>query len=292
VTDTFIDTHCHVADAQFDADRDAAIQRALEARVTTLIEIAESPAMWEAAVALAEKHSFVYASLGIHPHHAHEAGSAEWPALKRKLLELLRRPKVVAIGEFGLDYFRMQNTKEQQDYLFRQQLELAKETGKPIVIHCREGTPSPPAPLPDQGEGGRRPGEGCHADVQKALAEFYPQTSIAMDLPRPQGVIHCFSGTWEDAQTCMTHGFMLGIDGPVTYPSAKQLKENVMRMPLQRMVLETDSPYLPPQTHRGQRNEPLHIPAIADAIGSIKRKTTDDVARQTSANARALFRLP
>jgi TatD DNase family protein len=266
----FVDTHCHVADAQFDADRDAVIQRALQARVGTLVEIAESPAMWDAAVTLAENHPFIYASLGIHPHHAHEVGPAEWPALKNKLLDLLRHPKVVAIGEFGLDYFRMQNTKEQQDYLFRQQLELAKETRKPIVIHCRD----------------------AHEDTQILLKEFYPQTSVAMDLPQPHGVIHCFSGAWENAQTYMTHGFMLGIDGPVSYPSAKQLKENVMRMPLQRIVLETDSPYLPPQTHRGQRNEPQHIPAIAETIGSIKRKTTEDVARQTSVNARALFRLP
>jgi TatD DNase family protein len=264
-----IDTHAHIADAKFDADRDAVIGRAREAGVTTLVEIAESPETWDAAVRLAESHPFIYASLGIHPHHAHEVGPQEWPSVSQKLRQLLQHPKVVAVGEFGLDYFRMQNTAEQQDYLFRRQLELARELRKPIVIHCRE----------------------AHADTQKALLEFYPETSAAMDCPRPAGVIHCFSGAWPDAQTYMFHGFVLGFDGPVTYPSSKTLKEVVLRMPLQRMVLETDSPYLPPQTHRGQRNEPAHLAAVAQAVGELKRKETTQVAQVTSDNARRLFRL-
>src|SRR6266704_2215854 len=132
------DTHAHIADAKFEADRDAVIARARDAGVTTLIEIAESPEMWDAAVKLAETHPFIYTSLGIHPHHAHEVGPAEWPVLSQKLRRLLQHPKVVAIGEFGLDYFRMQNTQEQQDFLFRRQLELARDTRKPIVIHCRD----------------------------------------------------------------------------------------------------------------------------------------------------------
>ncbi len=123
----FVDTHLHVADKQFDSDRSAVIQRARDAGVTTFIEIAESPNTWDAAIALASQYPFVYASLGIHPHHAHEAGPDRWPELSKKLRELLKHPKAVAIGEFGLDYFRMQNTKEQQDYIFRQQLDLAKE---------------------------------------------------------------------------------------------------------------------------------------------------------------------
>lgn len=265
----FVDTHCHVADARFDSDRDAVIARAREAKVSILIEIAESPEMWDSAIALADRHPFVYASLGIHPHHAHEAGPDQWPDLEKRLRERLQHPKVVAIGEFGLDYFRMQNTKEQQDFLFRKQLLLAKELAKPIVIHCRD----------------------AHEDAQKVLQEFYPDKSMTMDVPKPHGVIHCFTGTWTDAQTYLMHGFMLGIDAPVTYPSAKQLKENVTRMPLKRMVLETDSPYLPPQTQRGQRNEPRHIPLIAETVGSVTHKTTEEVARQTTANAMALFRL-
>jgi TatD DNase family protein len=266
----YVDTHLHLADPQFEADREAVIERARVAGVTTFIEIAESPETWDAAVALAERYPFFYASVGIHPHHAHQLGSTGWPALEARLRELLAHPKVVAIGEFGLDYFRMQNTAAQQDFIFRAQLRLAKDVDKPIIIHCRE----------------------AHADVQSAIRDFYPETSFSIAAPRPVGVVHCFSGSWADAQTYLMHGFMLGIDGPVTYPSAKMLQENVLRLPLPRIVLETDAPYLPPQTHRGQRNEPHHIPFIAETIATLKRKPTDEVARQTTANARALFRLP
>jgi len=265
----FVDTHLHVADVQFDQDREAVVHHATQAGVTTLIEIAESPATWKAAVALAEKYPFMYASLGIHPHHAHEAGPEHWPELSKKLRELLKHPKVVAVGEFGLDYFRMQNSKEQQDYLFRQQLDLAKELRKPIVIHCRD----------------------AQLDTQKVLFEYYPETSNSKISPDPVGVIHCFSGTWEDVQAYLFHGFMLGVDGPVTYPNSKVLKENVTRMPLERIVLETDSPYLPPQTHRGQRNEPSHIPTIAGAIAELKHRALEEVAHQTTLNAKALFRI-
>src|ERR1051326_6324040 len=182
----FVDTHMHVADAKFDADRDAVLQHAAAAGVSLFIEIAESPASWEAAVRLSEEHPHIYASLGIHPHHAHEIGPGEWPGVSRKLRELLKRPKVIAIGEFGLDYFRMQNTKEQQDYLFRQQLDLAQELGKPIVIHCRD----------------------AHEDMQKTLKEYYPSAVYARQCAEPKGVIDCFTGTWEDAQTYLAHGFM------------------------------------------------------------------------------------
>lgn len=265
----FVDTHLHVADSKFDADRQTVITQAQEAGVSLLIEIAESPESWDAAVALTEKYPFVFASLGIHPHHAHEAGPDRWPELSKKLREHFKRPKVVALGEFGLDYFRMQNTKEQQDYLFRQQLDLAKELKKPIVIHCRD----------------------AHEDTQKALAEYYPETSYEKICPTPNGTIHCFSGNWEDAQFYLARGFVLGIDGPVTYPNSKILKENVTRMPLERMVLETDSPYLPPQTHRGERNEPAHIPAIAAQVADLKHKSLEEVGRQTTLNAKALFRI-
>ncbi len=266
----FTDTHLHINDAKFGSDRDSALRHAAVAGVTTFIEIAESPETWDAALALADQHPSIYASLGIHPHHAHEAGPAQWPALSKRLREMLKHPKVRALGEFGLDYFRMQNTKEQQDYLFRQQLELAKETGKPIVIHCRD----------------------AHEDTRTALFQYYPDSSYAKSCPRPQGVIHCFSGTWEDAQAYLFHGFMLGVDGPVTYPNSQLLKENVVRLPLERIVLETDSPYLPPQSHRGQRNEPAYLPQIAEAIGALKHKTAEEVARQTTLNAQSLFRLP
>jgi len=179
----FVDTHLHLADVTYDQDRQAVINRASTAGVTTLVEIAESPETWETAVRLADQYPFVYASLGIHPHHAHEAVPDRWPELSKKLREFLKHPKVVAIGEFGLDYFRMRNTKEQQEYLFRQQLELAKELNKPIVIHCRDKQTSSPAAsgggsMDSPPTTGGNDGKGsAHADIQKALAMYYPHTS-------------------------------------------------------------------------------------------------------------------
>jgi len=265
----FIDTHAHVADAAFDADREEVIARARAAGVTLQIEIAESPETWDAAIALADRYSDIYVSLGIHPHHAHEIGPAEWPEVSKRLKALLKHPKMVAIGEFGLDYFRMRNTKEQQDYLFKRQLELAREAQKPIVIHCRE----------------------AHDDIQKGLAEFYPDATFSQRCEKPHGVIHCFTGSLRDAQIYLAHGFYLGIDGPLTYPNSKQLRENVAQIGLDRLVLETDSPYLPPQSHRGQRNEPHYLPAVAAEIASVKKISREAVAAATTANARALFRL-
>ena len=264
-----IDTHCHLADEKFHADRDAVIARARDAGVTTFVEIAESPDHWDAAIRLAEQHPFIYASLGIHPHHANEIGPMQWPELAKRLRNLLQHPKVVALGEFGLDYYRMQSSKDQQRYLFLQQLALANELNKPIVIHCRD----------------------AHADVQEAIQEFYPETSLSIECPRPVGVIHCFSGAWPDAQTYLMHRFYLGLDAPVTYPSSKVLQDVVQRVPLQRIVLETDSPYLPPQTHRGQRNEPSYLPAVAEAISELKHKAVNDIAQATTQNANNLFRI-
>jgi len=266
---TFADTHLHVADAQFDADRDEVFRRALDAGVTTLVEIAESPVTWEPAIRLAEKHPFIYASLGIHPHHAHEAGPAQWPELAKRLRDFLQHPKAVAVGEFGLDYYRMRNTKEQQEFLYRRQLELARDLGKPVVIHSRD----------------------AQADTQKILFEYFPlRAENAGGLP-PAGVIHCFSGTWDDARAYLGHGFMLGIDGPVTYPNSLTLQGCIRQAPLDRLVLETDAPYLPPQKRRGQRNEPACIPMIAEAIGQLKHMPVEDVARQTTSNAKAFYRL-
>jgi TatD DNase family protein len=275
---TWIDTHAHMNDAQFDADRDAAIQRARDAGVGTLIEVAESPEMWDAAIALAERYPFVHVSLGIHPHHAHRIGPKEWETLGVRLYSLIKHPKVVAIGEFGLDYHRMETTKEQQLFLLNMQLRMARETGKPIVIHCREAAQITPE-------------FRCHADLQAALGDFYTYPSYDWSLPKPAGVIHCFSGTWDDAQFYMSRGFMLGVDGPLTYPSAKILRQNILRMPIERLVLETDSPYLPPQTHRGQRNESSYLPMIGAAVAEIKHQTPEVVRTITTANARALFRL-
>lgn len=270
----WIDTHAHVNEPQFDADRDAVRERARQAGVIAQIEVAESPAMWQRAVESAERHDGVFAALGVHPHHAHEVADA-WPDVLADLRRLARHPQVVAIGECGTDYYRPRNTPEQQRRILRDQLALAQELGKPVILHCREGSEP-----------------GAHRDLQAELAPFFPSLAHALEVERPAGVVHCFSGTWADAQWYMARGFLLGVDGPVSYPSAKALQENVVRIPLQRLVLETDSPYLPPQSRRGQRNEPAYLVETAKAIADLKRLDVAALSAATCSNARRLFRLP
>jgi len=275
---SFVDTHAHLADRAFEPDRTDVLKQAQDAGVATLIEIAESPDTWDAALALAEGHPNIFVSVGIHPHHAHLAGPDVWDAIEKQFRERLTHPKVVAVGEFGLDYYRMQNTKEQQHFILHKQLELAREFQKPIVIHCREDKTITPE-------------FQCHHDLQNVLSTYYPAQPLTLKVDAPVGVIHCFTGTWADAQFYMEHGFVLGIDGPVTYPGAKTLHDNVRRIPAERIVLETDSPYLPPQAHRGQRNEPRHIPTIAAAIATLRNTTPERIAQITTETAHALFRL-
>lgn len=273
----WVDTHAHLTDPKFDPDRAETIQRACHAEIEALIEIGESPESWAGTLALAESHPFIYAALGIHPHYAHLITPERWKALETQLERYVAHPKVVAIGELGLDYFRMQNTPEEQARLVRWQMDLAGGHDKPVVLHCREAGPEEHA---------------AHADLRAILATYYPDQDFSRDCPaRPNGVVHCFSGVWADAQDYLSRRFLLGFDGPVTYPSAKALHTMVQRMPLERVVLETDSPYLPPQLYRGQRNEPAYLPWIAEAIGALKRKTREEVAWHTTANAKRLFRI-
>jgi len=174
----FVDTHLHVADAKFDADREAVLERASQAGVSTFVEIAESPQTWDAAVALAEKFPSIYAGLGIHPHHAHEAGPDEWPELSKKLRELAEAAESDGDRRIWPRLFPDAEYERAAGLCFRRQLELAKELNKPIVIHCRENNVG--------GSG------SAHADVQKAIAEFYPKTSYERVSAVPPGVIHCF----------------------------------------------------------------------------------------------------
>ncbi len=258
------DTHCHINEPQFQEDRQLVKERARSSGVKTFIEIAESPATWEAAIQLAESDADIYTSLGIHPHHAHEVSKKDWPEVRKKLRDLLQHPKVKAVGEFGLDYYRMQNTKENQEWICRAQIELALELQKPIVIHCRE----------------------AHEDTQKILADYFSGKNDQIS-----GVIHCFSGTFADAQIYMPMGFVFGVDGPITYPSANALREAFAQIPLNCIVLETDSPFLPPQSYRGKRNEPQHIPIMGEALAKLKGCSIEEAAHATTDTAKKLFRL-
>ena len=259
----FVDTHLHVADASSIRTVKRS-WRASAAGVTTLIEIAESPRNVGRRHRIGRKIFLYLRQPGHTSSSCARSGTGPMAGLSKKLRDLLRRPKVAAIGEFGLDYFRMQNTKEQQEYIFRQQLDLAKEFDKPIVIHCRNNQPSSPA-----GNDGRDPHTLTFRNCWRSFIPDVVRTHRGCSLGR-HSLFFGNLGRRPDVFISWVHA-RRGRTGE--HPNSKELQNNVVRLPLERIVLETDSPYLPPQTHRGQRNEPMHIPAIAGMIASLKFKT-------------------
>ncbi len=257
------DTHAHLCDAKFDTDRSEMFRRAAQNTVHTIVEIADSPADWSKASALCSEQSVkVHWSCGFHPHYAQDFSEEKIAQMTREAAS----PGCVAIGEIGLDYFKSTASKEDQQKLFRRALETASELNKPVVIHCRD----------------------AQADTLRILRSFFSGLA-RRDLCI--GVIHCFSGDISFAEGCLDLGFMLGVDGPLTYPGAKALREVIAQVPLDKIVLETDSPYLPPQEHRGQRNEPSYLPMIGARLSELFQKSPDEIAQTTTSNAQKLFRL-
>ena len=261
-----IDTHAHLDMHQFDADRDEVIARAGEAGVSRIITIGTDVESSRTAIALTEQYDSIYATVGLHPHNAAMALAETWAELHR----LARHPRVVAIGETGLDFYRDLSPRDDQRQAFQQQLGLARELGKPIIVHDRE----------------------AHQDVMNMLRrwvrESYQPSAISH---RPVGVMHCFSGDLAMAREVIEMGFYISIPGPVTFTNARRLPELVRALPLERLLIETDCPYLTPHPHRGKRNEPAYVRLVAEAIAQIKGIPLEQVARITTANARALFGL-
>lgn len=254
-----IDTHAHLDFPEFDADRQEVIARAQEAGVEVIINAGAGLEASQAGVALAETYPQVYAAVGIHPHEANTLNDG----VLAELRALAQHPKVVAIGEIGLDYYRDYSPRPVQRQAFQQQLTLARETGKPIIVHDRE----------------------AHQDVMDMLCQWVQGSQ------RPVGVMHCFSGDLAMARQAMEMGFFISIAGPLTFTNARRLPELVRALPLDRLVVETDCPYLTPHPHRGKRNEPAYVRLVAEAIAQIKGMPLEQVARMTTANARALFGL-
>lgn len=249
-----IDTHAHMALPQFDADRAAALARAAAAGVARVVEIGYDLESSRAAVALAEQHQQIFAVVGVQPNHAHEL-RAGWEAELRALCD---HPKAVAVGEIGLDYHWMKAPPAQQEALFRRQLGLARELGLPVVIHSRE----------------------AQQDTLRILS----------DAARGQPVImHSFSGDWTYAEACLELGCMLSLSGPVTFPRAAELHEVARRAPLERLLTETDSPYLSPHPFRGQRNEPARVRLVAERIAALRGESLQAIADQVWVNAATIF---
>jgi TatD DNase family protein len=255
-----IDTHCHLDFTQFDGDRERVWQRALAAGVAVLINPGADLESSRRAVRLAERNERVFAAVGVHPHAAATLDDAALDELR----QLAAHPRVVAIGEIGLDYYRDLSPRVQQQMALTKQLELATEMHLPIIVHQREAAD----------------------DVMAALRRW---RSIAID--RPRGVLHAFSGNLAMAREAIQLGFCIGVAGPVTFQNARQLPEVISRLPVDSLVVETDAPYLTPHPHRGQRNEPAYLPLVVHRVAELVSQPPEMAAAQLTATARRLFRL-
>jgi TatD DNase family protein len=254
-----VDTHAHLDDSRLRADLEGVLDRAVLAGVTQIIAIGTTVATSAGVIELAGAHPGVFASVGIHPNDAAEAGQQDWPAI----VELAARPGVVAIGETGLDRYWKRTPFEEQQEWFDRHLSLARENALPVVIHCRD----------------------CQRDIIEQLRK----------LRRPiQGVMHAFTGTWDDAQACLDLGLHLSFAGMVTFTNKglDSLRDVAARAPLDRLLVETDSPYLSPHPFRGQTNEPGRVQLSAVKLAEIRGLSPAELAQISTANARTLFRLP
>ena len=249
-----IDTHAHLEMEAFDDDREAVLARAAEAGLTAIVTVGTTLPDCEKAVALTRLYKPVYAAVGIHPHEVKDIDAATYDALR----VLAQQEKVVAIGEIGLDFFYDLSPREVQLRRFQEQLNLAEELDLPVIIHDRE----------------------AHPEILEILR---PRKG------RLRGVLHCFSGDWTMACECLDLGFHLSVAGPVTYRKADQLRAVAREMPLERLLIETDAPYLAPQPYRGKRNEPAYVVETARTLAEIRGIPVDELERQTTANARRLF---
>lgn len=255
-----IDTHAHLDFPQFDADREAVIQRAQAAGVELILNVGADLESSRAAVALAEEYDCLYAAVGVHPHEAKKLDGAALAALRR----LATHPKVVAVGEIGLDFYRDLSPRDVQRRAFQAQLAWAGRLGKPVIIHDRE----------------------AHDEVLSILTDWVAATPECRG-----GVFHCFSGDLAMARRAVALGFYLGVDGPITYQNARKLLEIVEWLPLDRLLIETDCPYLTPHPHRGERNEPAYVRLVAGRIAALKGIPVEELAEITRANASRLFGL-
>lgn len=251
------DSHAHLDDPRFDEDRDLVIESLPDKGISYCINAGADMASSKRSVALAQQYAIIYASVGIHPH---DAKNAEIHYLQ-SLQELAKHPKVVAIGEIGLDYHYDLSPREIQRQILIEQLALAERLVLPVILHDRE----------------------AHGDLLAILKE-------RPERERP-GVLHCFSGSWEMAKICLSLGYYIGIGGSVTFKNAVKTVEVAQKVPLDRLLIETDSPYLAPHPHRGKRNDPSLVRHVAEKISEIRAISLEETAAATLSNAVDFFGL-
>src|SRR5437868_3072188 len=262
----FVDSHAHLDGKQFDSDREQVIERARAAGVRTMVAIGNSdgPPQLDAGVQLAEKYSFMHATIGIHPHEARLADDAAYSTME----QLARHPKVIAWGEIGLDYFYDHSPRETQKQVFMRQMELAAAAKLPIVIHCR-------------------PSDGSDNAWEDCLGMIKDQWA-----PRGLGgILHCFTGNTVQVKRALDMGFMISFAGNLTFPKAQQIRDAALDVPLDRMLIETDSPFLAPVPYRGKRNEPAYVKEVARQLGDLRGLSMEEIGRQTTQNFYRFFSL-
>ena len=256
-----IDSHCHLSFPDYNDDLDEVLKRAADVGVTNFITVATDPEDWKRCLNLAEGRPAVSVALGIHPN---EAGIFT-PAVAEELRRLAESdPRVVAIGETGLDWFRKQCPREQQLESFRAHLRIATEVRKPFILHCRD----------------------ADKETLDELSAFQAQSGAHL-----RGVWHCFSSTAAFARRALELGLYFGLNGVMTYPKNDSLRQTVADLPADRLLLETDCPFLPPQGWRGQRNEPAYLTKVVAVLAEIRRADPVEICRATAENTRALFGL-
>ncbi|WP_077614551.1 TatD family hydrolase [Caenibacillus caldisaponilyticus] len=249
------DTHTHINAEQFDEDREAVIERAREAGVEEMVVVGFDRGTIERALEIVDRHDGIYAAVGWHPVDAVDMTEEDL----RWIEEVAGHPKVVALGEMGLDYHWDKSPADVQKDVFRRQIDLAKRLGLPIIIHNREAT----------------------EDILRILEE-----ERASEVG---GIMHCFSADWEAAERCLAMNFYISIGGPVTFKNAPLPKEVAKKVPLDKLLIETDCPYLSPHPFRGKRNEPARVKLVAEQIAELRGMTFEELAEATTQNARRLF---
>ncbi|GLC90382.1 TatD family hydrolase [Lysinibacillus piscis] len=253
----FIDTHVHLNADQYEEDLQAVIDRALEAKVETMVVIGFDRKTIEKTMELIEQYDFVYGVIGWHPVDAIDCTEEDLQWIE----QLAAHPKIVGIGEMGLDYYWDKSPKDVQQALFRKQIHLAQKLNLPIIIHNRDAT----------------------GDVVQILRE---ENAASVG-----GIMHCFGGSVETARECIAMNFMISLGGPVTFKNARLPKEVATEIPLAHLLIETDAPYLAPHPYRGKRNEPAFVPLVAEEIAKLKNLSIEEVAQATTANAKKFFKL-
>jgi len=253
------DSHCHLADPKMRDDADAIVARARDAGVSTIISVGAITAIEtdRLAVEIADRHDGLFAAIGVHPHDAKDWNDTRLAQLR----DLARSPKVVAIGETGLDFHYNQSPRDAQIASFRAQLELAAELDKPIVIHCRD----------------------AEGDVIALVAE--------VGMPPRGGVIHCFTGAPDFARRLVAMGFFVSFSGILTFKNAAQVRESATVVPLDRLLIETDAPYLAPEPYRGKRNEPAFVLRTLERLADLRAVAPDVLGAQIDSNLKHLFAL-